>query len=453
VNLLELLRRNEGKTLEFKRDLSSPEGVLKSLVAFANTAGGTLIVGVDHGTNAVRGVSDVLKAEERLASLITDSIQPHLVPDIEIVPWRAVHVLIVRIYPSNARPHHLAHMGPQAGIFVRVGSTNRRADPSQIEELRRSNRTDSFDEEAIPRLNSEALDFRLASELLAPYRKVTSRAWSTLRVMTEHQGHSIPTIGGLLLFGKDRFSMFPDSWIQAGRFAGTTRTKLLDSTEIRSALPQAAEEAILFAQKHLKRESVIEGVRRRERWSLPLVAIREAVMNAVVHADYAQKGTRIRIAVFDDRIEIENPGLLPFGLTVEDIQQGVSKLRNRVIGRVFHELRLIEQWGSGIQRMNAACEDAGLNAPRLEEIGSHFRATFSSARVGNAKQDQTDQRISELLRKSGAQSTAVIARHIRLSQRAALTRLKALKARGVLVEIGTGPHDPKRQYALADGKQ
>ena len=148
--------------------------------------------------------------------------------------------------------------------------------------------------------------------------------------------------------------MFPDSWIQVGRFEGTTRAKLVDSAEIRSTLPQAAEETILFAQKHLKRESIIEGVRRKEAWSLPLVAIREAVMNAVVHADYAQRGTRIRLAVFDDRIEIENPGLLPFGLTVEDIQGGTSKLRNRVIGRVFYELHLIEQWGSGLS--TASCE-------------------------------------------------------------------------------------------------
>ena len=214
----------------------------------------------------------------------------------------------------------------------------------------------SFDEQAIPDLNSEAIDFRAASELFAPYRQLTAQALSTLRITTEHQGHQVPTIGGLLLFGKDRFARFPDAWIQAGRFAGTNRARLIDSTEIRSFLPRAADEAIAFAQKHLTRESIIEGLRREDRWSVPMVAIREALMNAIVHADYAQQGAPIRIAVFDDRIEIENPGLLPFGLTIEDIRQGVSKLRNRVIGRVFHELHLIEQWGSGIQRMTAACE-------------------------------------------------------------------------------------------------
>ena len=220
-----------------------------------------------------------------------------------------------------------------------------RLSPQQIEELKRLNWMSSFDEQAIPNLKSEAIDFRAASELFAPYRQVASQAWNTLRILTEYQGRQVPTIGGLLLFGKDRFARFPDAWIQAGRFAGTNRTRLLDSTEIRSLLPLAAEEAIAFAGKHLTRESIIEGARREDRWSIPLVAIREALMNAIVHADYAQQGAPIRLALFDDRIEIENPGLLPFGLTIEDIMQGVSKLRNRVIARVFHELHLIEQWG------------------------------------------------------------------------------------------------------------
>lgn len=172
-------------------------------------------------------------------------------------------------------------------------------------------------------------------------------------------------------------------------------------------------------------------------------------MNAIVHADYAQQGAPIRVAVFDDRIEIENPGLLPLGLTIEDIMQGVSKLRNRVIGRVFHELHLIEQWGSGIQRMTAACEEAGLGPPGLAEIGTHFRVTISTARVKQPRRDETDARILTLFGDGGARSTAAVAKHIRLSQRATLTRLKSLAARGLLAEIGTGPHDPKRQYVIA----
>ncbi len=446
VRLVELLKRHEGKTLEFKRDLSSPEGVLRCLVAFANTAGGIVVIGVEDGSKNVLGVPDVLASEEKLANLVSDSIRPRLIPDIEVVPWRNLNVLAVQVYPSNARPHYLERLGPEVGVFIRVGSTNRKAEALQIEELKRLNWRTAFDEQAIPDLKSEAIDFRAASEFFAPYRQLTSQAWSTLRIVTEHQGRQVPTIGGLLLFGKDRFARFPDAWIQAGRFAGTNRTRLLDSAEIRSFLPRAAEEAIAFAHRHLTHESTIEGIRREDRWSVPLVAIREALMNAIVHADYAQQGAPIRIAIFDDRIEIENPGLLPFGLTIEDIMQGVSKLRNRVIGRVFHELHLIEQWGSGIQRMTAACREAGLEAPKLEELGMHFRVTISSARVRQPQTDETDRRILALFSDGVARSTAAVAKHVGLSQRATLTRLKSIATRGLLVEIGTGPHDPKRQY-------
>ena len=133
-----------------------------------------------------------------------------------------------------------------------------------------------------------------------------------------------------------------------------------------------------------------------DRWSIPLVAVRAALMNALVHADYAQQGAPIRVAIFDDRVEIETPGILPFGLTIPDILQGVSGLRNRVIGRAFHELRLIEQWGSGIQRMTSACEEASLAAPKLEEIGIRFRVTIYSTRETKPRTDDTDQRILAL---------------------------------------------------------
>ena len=445
-----LLRRQEGKTLEFKRDLSSPDGILKTLVAFANTAGGTVVIGVEDGSKRIRGVPDVLKAEEKLASLIADSIRPRLVPDIEVAPWRNLNLLTVEVFPSNTRPHYLNRLGPEAGVLIRVGSTNRRADAIQIEELRRLNRIDSFDEQAIPELNSEAIDFRAASELFAQYRKLTPQDLRTLRLTTGHQGRQVPTVGGLLLFGKDRLNRFPDAWIQAGRFAGVDRSRLVDSQEVRSYLPRAAEEAIAFVQKHLLREAVIGRVRRKDRWTVPPVALREALINAIVHAEYAQRGAPIRVAVFDDRIEIENPGLLPFGLTVEDIQRGISKLRNRVIGRVFHELHLIEQWGSGIQRMTSACVEAGLAPPKIEEIGTHFRVTLAAVRTEKPKIDETDRKILSLLAEARSLSTASVAKHIRLSQRATVTRLQSLVSRGLAMEIGTGPHDPRRQYALPD---
>jgi ATP-dependent DNA helicase RecG len=172
-------------------------------------------------------------------------------------------------------------------------------------------------------------------------------------------------------------------------------------------------------------------------------------VNAVVHADYAQRGAPTRISIFDDRMEVENPGLLAFGLTVEEIKGGVSKLRNRVMGRVFHELGLIEQWGSGIQRMTAACEQAGLLAPVLEEVATHFRVTLLGKREWPPLLDETDELVLEALGAGKGLSTAEVAELVKLSSRATRSRLLSLIDRGLVVAVGTSPNDPRRRYFLA----
>lgn len=255
MDIVDALKRPEGKTLEFKRDLSSPEGVLRTLVAFANTAGGTVLIGVEDASRHVRGVREPLDLEERLASLISDSILPRLAPDLEIMPWRRTHLMAVHVHPSAGRPHYLKREGQESGVYVRVGSTNRRADREMVEEMRRYARGVGFDEQALPELDSEALDFRAASESFAPVRKLKRADLDTLRMVTTHQGRKVPTVGGLLLFGKDRARHFPDAWIQAGRFQGTDKAHISDHIEIRSYPVHAVDAAIAFVHKHIWRKS------------------------------------------------------------------------------------------------------------------------------------------------------------------------------------------------------
>jgi len=451
MDLAEILKLPEGKTLEFKRDLTSRAGVLRTVVAFANTAGGTLLLGVEDRSRRVRGIGDPLGLEERLASLISDGITPRLVPGIEILPWRRKQVVAVQVHPSPSRPHYLARKGLAGGTYVRVGSTNRLADTALIQELSRFARGETFDEQPMPGLDSEAIDFRAASESFAAIRRLTRRDLETLRLVTRHQGRKVPTVGGMILFGNGREAHFPDAWIQAGRFGGTDKSRIVDRTEIHALPVRAVEEAIAFVHKHTLHGAEIGAVRRKEQWTLPPVAVREAVINAVVHTDYAQRGAPLRLSIFDDRLEVENPGLLPFGLTVEDLPHGVSKLRNRVIGRVFHALGLIEQWGSGIQRMTAACREAGLAAPVFEELATRFRVTITTRAVGPPVLDETDQTILARLANGEGWLTSEIAAEIGLTPRATRTRLAKLVGRGLVREIGTGPQDPRRRYYLAKG--
>jgi predicted HTH transcriptional regulator len=371
-------------------------------------------------------------------------------PEIEVLPWRKTYVIAVEVHGSSQRPHHLRKRGPEKGTYIRVGPSNRIADEQMRQELRRSARNECYDEQPMPDMDSEAIDFRAASEQFEGIRGLARRDFETLRVLVRHQGVPVPTVGGIILFGKERRKVFPDCWIQAGRFAGADRSEIVDTREFHGYPARAVEDAAEFVRRHALRSSRIEGIRRKDRWSIPLPAVREAVINAVVHADYSQQGSPIRVAVYDDRVEVESPGLLPFGLTVEDIQRGLSKLRNRVIGRVFKELGLIEQWGSGIGRMTDACRKAGLPEPILEELGTHFRVTFPLERIGPIATDETDGRILEGLKKSRGMSTRQVAEMISLSSRAARSRLKKLGERGLVVEVGSGPNDPRRRYYCAE---
>lgn len=443
-----LLARAEGKTVEYKRDLSSPQSVLTTLIAFANTAGGTLLVGVEDGTRDVVGIDDVLAVEERLANLVADSIAPRLLPEIEIHPWRQTQVIAATVHPGGSLPFYLKKLGPEEGVYVRLGSTNRKADVDTIRGLRRQAAGESYDEEALPELSSEAIDFRATSELFADVRRLRKRDLESLRLLTRWQGKLVPTVGGVLLFGQDRLKHFPDAWIHVGRFDGGDRSRILDSRRLEGPLASSIEDAIDFVERHLTREIVVGRVRRTERWSFPPAALREAIVNAVAHADYSVKGAPIRVSVFDNRIEVSSPGLLPVGLTVQDIRQGVSKVRNRVIARVFHELNLVEQWGSGIPRMTQACRAAGLVEPEFEELGGQFRVTMRFDTSPASTADAVDQRIIQLISGTDGLSTSVIADGIGLSPRATRTRLARLVDRGLLFLVGSGPRDPRRRYLV-----
>ena len=445
MDIIGLLRKPEGKTLEFSRDLSSPNPFIRSVAAFSNTSGGTILIGVEDCTRNVLDVADPIALEERVASLIADSISPQVLPDIEILRYSDRHLVAVRVYPSASRPH-VVGVHPDTGVYVRIGSNNHIADEQLIAEMRRYANREAFDERSMPELDSEAIDFRAASESFAEFRRLTQRDLDILRMCATHQGRRVPTVGGVLLFGRDRLAHFPDAWIQVGRFAGIDKSNILDGAELSMLLVDAIPAAVAFIERHMASGVVIGPVRRSHRWTVPPIAVREALVNAVVHTDYSQLGAPIRVAIFDDRLEIENPGLLPFGITLDDLPRGVSKLRNRVIGRVFHELGLVEQWGSGIQRMISACKEAGLAAPVWEEIGTRLRVTIFTERVHQSPTDSIDRRIVDMLDIKCGLGTSEIAKAIGRSTRATRSRLKRLVERGLVVEIGTSPRDPNRKY-------
>ena len=284
-SLEQLLAQPEGKQLEFKRDLSSPRPLLQSLIAFANTAGGQLIVGVADNGELI-GVEDPLAEEERLTNLVSDAISPRLVPNIELFTVSGKTLLRVEVFLSGSRPHYLTSKGSVQGVLVRVGSSNRQAGPQLIAELQRQVVGESFDALPMPALSLDDLDLPAIQQAFGTETELNEQKLITLKLLVRHQAKLVPSRGAVLLFGRQRTLYFDDAWIQCGRFRGTDRVHIFDQTELHEHLPQAVDSIELFLKKHAYKTAEFGGMQRIDHWSIPLSILREAIINALVHCDY-----------------------------------------------------------------------------------------------------------------------------------------------------------------------
>lgn len=362
----------EGKTLEFKRDLSSPMGPLRTIVAFANSAGGRLVVGVeDDGT--VVGVGDPLAEEERIANLISDHIAPQLVPAIDLMTLGGQTVLVVDVPLSTRRPHYMTRQGAEAGVYVRLGSTTRRADPALVAELERGARGVAFEDLPEPRASLDDLDLTVLSELRGRPTEVEDLV--ALGLAVRQGSEVVPTYAGILAACPDPTRFLPSAWVQCGRLRGPHGTDIFDQVEIHGPMPLAVDQVMAFLLKHAYKTAVFGEVRRRDVYSIPVEPVREVIVNALVHASYAERGTPIRVGFYDERIQVDSPGLLLPGMTVETMRR-VSRLRNPALARIFREAGIMEQWGTGIQRVFEQVADAGLPEPVIEEVQDRVRVTI-----------------------------------------------------------------------------
>lgn len=186
-----LLQQPEGETLEFKRDLWSPRNVLKTLVAFANAAGGSLVIGVDDARQ-VLGVSDPLDEEARICNLIADGIAPRLVPSVELASVGDRTLLIVEVFPSSARPHYLNSLGPEQGVYVRLGASNRQTGPDWIAETHRATAGQVFDEQPMPELGLDDLDTTAMARVFRELGLIEQWGSGIRRIFDEAKQQALP---------------------------------------------------------------------------------------------------------------------------------------------------------------------------------------------------------------------------------------------------------------------
>lgn len=373
-----LIAQGEGQQLELKRSLAELETGTRAAAAMANTDGGYVVFGV-RGDGSILGVQIGSETRERVVQAVTDNTDPMVYPTVEYVELDGRTVIVVMVARSDNRPHLV-----RGRAYRRVGAADVQMSRDEYERLLLQRQQVEFDRQLVEGATYADLDEAKLEWYVrqrAERRGIRAPATSpqetliNLGALVEEEGELVPTQGGLLFFGRDPQRFIPHSEVRIARFKGTAMGHFIDSADLQGTLPEMIDEAERFIQRNTRVAAKVVGFKRREVTEYPYEAVREAICNAVCHRDYFMDGSTVRIMIFDDRIEVNSPGPLPPGVTVENIDRK-HVLRNKLIANYLYDIYYIEKWGTGIVRMRRLMREHGLAEPVFEDLGSFFAVTF-----------------------------------------------------------------------------
>jgi ATP-dependent DNA helicase RecG len=371
TELLELIKNGESSGTKFKRDTLDNRSLAKEIVAFANHYGGRVLLGVDDD-GSITGITRT-NLEEWVMTACRDKIRPEIIPYYEVIhnvePGK--HVAVVRV-DRGWTVHHVWHANHRT-YYIRVGSQSREASPEELERLFQQRGSFRLETRSVSGATLNDLDLR---RLKAYFQRIRSQetpadedvdGWQALLVNTEvlsDEGDTTaPTVAGLLLFGKNPNRFLPQAGIDAvaypGREKGYTAKERLP---IRGPMVPLAgsqglvenglvEQAVEFIKRNTGVETNLkDGVQREDRWTYPEEALRETIVNALVHRDYLLSGSDIEVSIYEDRLEVGSPGRLPNGITPERMLTGCRAARNQLLKDVMRDYGYLEHMGMGIPR-------------------------------------------------------------------------------------------------------
>jgi len=376
-----LVQQPESRRLEFKEKFPQGNQIAKTAIAFANGAGGKIILGVCNNPQKIIGISDsdVFQLEERITSHIYSECSPVIAFECYIQSIKGKNLLVVEIFPGSNKPYFLTKEGKATGAYIRIGSSTRKASPAMLDELERQSRRISFDTLPAYDVRLEENDF-LSFKI--DYLKATNRApvkefRRKLGLTCTEAGRTYHVNAAVLLSDSPELKrLFPYAKIECARFKGTDMSTFIDQATISGPIHCSVEPCIAFIKKNIALGSRIGEVYRQDSWEYPLSAIREAIINAIIHRDYSITGSDIKVAIFDDMLEITSPGPLPDTLSPEELGSGRSEIRNRTLAPIFKDLKLIEGWGTGIKKMRTSLDDYPQIDLVLNELGYAFQVQF-----------------------------------------------------------------------------
>lgn len=411
--LTTLIASGESTTLEWKRSTGELREALQSVCAFANGTGGRVLVGVrPDGTISGQQVTE--KTFHEIADAC-EQFEPPLFFDIERVELEnGKTVLIFRVEGrSDSVPFTF-----DGRAYERVENTTRRMAQERYEALLADRahgrrRWENHEAEEITIKDIDRDEVLRIVEAARSVGRLVGPVGRSLPDLLDRLGvrrRAVILRAAVVLFGKTFLPDYPQCELRMARFRGTDKTEFLDQRHIRAPAFKLLEEAELFCQRHFPLPGRIEPgkLQRVDRPLIPPDAMREILVNALIHRDYAIAGGAVSLGIFDDRVEVWSAGRFPSGITPDSLSGAhPSVQRNPIIAEVFHRAGLIEKWGRGTNRVVEMCRAAGVRPPEFAEIAGAavvtFRVRVATAGVGPESRQESRQ---ESQQESAGSSTA-----------------------------------------------
>ena len=432
------MRLLEGANVELKSVIV--EDMKKEIVAFANSEGGTLYIGINDQGEVI-GVEDADGVMLQASNMIRDSIKPDVTMFVNYAHEQIEQKDIIKITVQKGTdsPYYIAKKGLRPeGVYVRQGASSVPASDHAIRRMIKETDGDTF--EVMRSLNQD-LTFRAATdEFKARDILFGESQMITLGILTAEK---LYTNLGLLLSDQCVHT------IKAASFEGTTKSIFKDRREFNGSLLQQMNDAYSFIEVYNKTRAEFLKLRRIDRRDYPEEAVREALLNSLVHREYAFSGSTL-INIFEDRIEFVSLGGLVNGLTANDILFGISQCRNEKLAAVFYRLKLIEAYGTGIQKIMDSYKDC-IVKPKIDLSDNAFKIVLPNQNMVIPAQDVNDNErvILDLVFRKNVISRKDVEEVLAISQSMAGRIIKQLVDKAVLVSVGSGRN---KKYMRANGE-
>lgn len=436
MNILKLIKKGETKTLEFKEIVPANDSIVKTIIAFSNTAGGKLVVGVADDLELI-GIDDkdIFRLKDKIASVIYDSCYPNILPEIYTVTIEDKLLLVVEVFRGNLIPYYLKKEGKNSATYIRLGATNRKAGFENILELERQRNNISYDEEINYDVDFNSLDLSPVFKQFEEQNKpIDVNKLKNLKLIKEEHNKLYATNALLIALG-----YYEHCEVKCARFKGTSMEIFIDKKEYNSDIFSILNNSLSFIQNHINLRGEIKGLYRVDTYEIPTEALREALINALIHRDYTNQGRDIKVGIYDDIVNIVSPGGLPHNITIEDILNGRSETRNKILANLFKELGLIEKWGTGIQRIKKLCTDINLNEPIFSEKNDFVDIEFPREQETPLKTplENTREQIVALLKENPQYTINEIMTKLNRGRDTIKEHLNRLKRDGILKRVGS----------------